>query len=167
MFSCPRSRQKNWSRETGSAVPSHVGLLILHTRAVNLVLTHGIPPDFRGGVHFFILIHHTPSSQSRIYRVTQLRIDGVHCRESAGTGPIVVLKIVPVTDAITGAAFAGLTMDQLEMCASVFPHLNNVEVKISGGMCLKKNQCIVSTHEIQEIKFPLTEGCSEGLDTLK
>ena len=31
---------------------------------------------------------HTPSGQSRVYRVTQLRTDGVHCRESAGTGPV-------------------------------------------------------------------------------
>ena len=29
-FPCPRSRQKIWSRETGSAVPSRVSLLILH-----------------------------------------------------------------------------------------------------------------------------------------
>ena len=30
-----------------------------------------------------IYIHrHTPSGQSRLYRVTQLRTDGVHCRES-------------------------------------------------------------------------------------
>ena len=28
------------------------------------------------------IYHHTPSSQSRLYRVTQLRTDGVHCRES-------------------------------------------------------------------------------------
>ena len=26
--------------------------------------------------------HHTPSGQSRLHRVTQLRTDGVHCRES-------------------------------------------------------------------------------------
>ena len=31
---------------------------------------------------------HTPSGQSRVHRVTQLRTDGVHCRESAGTGPV-------------------------------------------------------------------------------
>ena len=49
---------------------------------------YGIPPEFRGGVHLFILDRHTPSGQSRVYRVTQLRIDGVHCRESAGTGPV-------------------------------------------------------------------------------
>ena len=34
------------------------------------------------------------SGQSRVYRVTQLRTDGVHCRESAGTGPA-NLKVVP------------------------------------------------------------------------
>ena len=36
----------------------------------------------------------TPSGQSRVYRVTQLRTDGVHCRESAGTRPV-NLKVVP------------------------------------------------------------------------
>ena len=38
----------------------------------------------------------TPSGQgqSRVYRVTQLRTDGIHCRESAGTGPV-KLKVVP------------------------------------------------------------------------
>ena len=39
-----------WSRETGSAVPSRVSLLISMLR-LNLVLTYGIPPEFRGGVH--------------------------------------------------------------------------------------------------------------------
>ena len=53
-------------------------------------------------------INQTPSGQSQVYRFTQLRTDGVHCRESAGTGPV-NLKVVPVT----GAAFASITMDQL------------------------------------------------------
>ena len=52
------------------------------------------PPEFLDGVHLFILNRHTPSGQSRVYRVTQLRTDGVHCRESAGTG-LVNLKVVP------------------------------------------------------------------------
>ena len=52
------------------------------------MLTYGIPPEFRGGVHIFTYNRHTLSSQSRVYRVTQLRTDGVHCRESAGTGPV-------------------------------------------------------------------------------
>ena len=45
-----------------------------------------------------------------------LRTDGVHCRESAGTGPV-VLKVVPVTD----TAILQVTMDQL-ICTSLFPH---------------------------------------------
>ena len=50
------------------------------------MLTHEIPPDFRSGVHLFIYtaIRH---------RVMQVRTDGGHCRESAGTGPV-VLKVV-------------------------------------------------------------------------
>ena len=60
---------------------------------LNLVLTYGIHPEFRGGVHLFIYNRHTPLGQSRVYRVTQLRTDGVHCRDSAGTGPV-SLKVV-------------------------------------------------------------------------
>ena len=50
---------------------------------------------------FIYLNRHTPSGQSRVYRVAQLCTDGVHCRESAGTGPI-NLQVVP-----NGAALAG------------------------------------------------------------
>ena len=53
MFPCPRSRLRIWSRETGSAVPSRVSLLIFILR-LNLVLTYDIPSEFRGGVHLFI-----------------------------------------------------------------------------------------------------------------
>ena len=52
IFSCPRSRLRSWSREKGPAVPSRVSLLIFMLR-MNLVLTRGIPPDFRGGVHLY------------------------------------------------------------------------------------------------------------------
>ena len=45
---------ESWSRETGSAVPSRVNLLISILR-LNLVLTNGILPEFREGVHLFIL----------------------------------------------------------------------------------------------------------------
>ena len=37
---------------------------------------------------FIYLYRKPPSDQSRVYRVTLLRTDGVHCRESAGTGPV-------------------------------------------------------------------------------
>ena len=49
-----RSCLRIWSRETSSAVPSRVSLLISILR-LNLVLTYGIPPEFGGGVHLFIL----------------------------------------------------------------------------------------------------------------
>ena len=45
-FACLRI----WSCETGSAVPSRASLLISILR-LNQVLTCGIPPEFRGGVH--------------------------------------------------------------------------------------------------------------------
>ena len=53
IFPCPRLRAIIWSCGMGSAVPSRVSLLISIPRQ-NLVLTYGIPPDFRGGVHLFI-----------------------------------------------------------------------------------------------------------------
>ena len=59
--------------------------------------------------------HHTPSGQSRVYRVMQLRTDDVHCRESVGTGPV-VLKVVRVT----GAAFASPWTKCC--CAPLFSH---------------------------------------------
>ena len=37
---------------------------------------------------FIYLSRNTPSGQSRVYRVTQLRTDGVHCLESAITEPV-------------------------------------------------------------------------------
>ena len=52
--SCPRSRLTIWSRETGSTILSRVSLCSFSTLRLNLVLTCGIPPDFRGGVHIFI-----------------------------------------------------------------------------------------------------------------
>ena len=82
------SCRRIWSSETSSAAaPSRPSLSISILR-LNLVLTYGIPIEFRGGVR------HTPSGQSRVYRLTHLRIDDVQCRESAGTEPV-NLKVVP------------------------------------------------------------------------
>ena len=53
MFPCPRSRLRILSHEMGLAIPSRVSLLISILR-LNLVLTYGVPPEFRGGVHLFI-----------------------------------------------------------------------------------------------------------------
>ena len=51
----PRTCRRIWSRKTGSAVPSSVSLLISIILRLDLVLTYGIPPEFRGGVYLFII----------------------------------------------------------------------------------------------------------------
>ena len=81
----PRACLRIWSRETGSAVPSRVSLLISILR-LNLVLTHGILPEFRGVVHVFTQTGQYVIGSVPSYCVTQLRTDGVNCRESADTG---------------------------------------------------------------------------------
>ena len=48
IFPCARACLRIWSREAGSAIPSRVSLLISILR-LNMVLTYGIPPEFRGG----------------------------------------------------------------------------------------------------------------------
>ena len=89
------------NRETGSTISSRVNVLIIHTQAESgASLLTGFLPILAAA--YIYLYRHTQSSQSRVYRVTQMRTDGVHCGESAGTGPV-VFKVVPVT----GAAFAG------------------------------------------------------------
>ena len=85
-FSVPVSRQRIWPRETGSAVPSLVSLLILHTQADSGAYSRD-SSRFPRRRQFIYLKRHPPSGQSRVYRVTQLRTGGVHCRESTGTGP--------------------------------------------------------------------------------
>ena len=109
IFPCPRSRVRIWSRETGSAVPSRVSLLISVLRLKSGACSRDSSrvPRRRSFTHLY---RHTPSGQSRVYRITQVRTDGVHCRESAGAEPV-VLKVVPVTS----AAFFLVPMDQL-MC---------------------------------------------------
>ena len=115
IFPCPRTCLRIWSRETGSAVPSLISLLILHTQAESGAYSRD-SYRFPRRRPFIYLDHHTPSGQCRLYRVTQLCTNDVHCRESAGKGPV-VLEIVP----LTGAAILQVTMDQL-ISASLFPH---------------------------------------------
>ena len=88
------------------------------TLSLNMVRVRGIPPAFRGYVHLFIPSYAIGSAPSLSGHAKWRTDGGVHCRESTGTGPAVVLKVVPVTGA---AAFSGFTMDQL-LCATLFPH---------------------------------------------
>ena len=53
IFPCPRLQLRIWSRETGSAVPSRVSLLILHTQAESGAYSRD-SHTFRGGVNLFI-----------------------------------------------------------------------------------------------------------------
>ena len=69
-FGCPVPRQ-----------PAH-----LHTQAESGAYLRD-PSRVPRRRPLFILDHYTPSGQSRVYWITQLRTDVVHCRESAGTGP--------------------------------------------------------------------------------
>ena len=100
---CPRSCLKIWFREVGSAVPSRVTLTVLYTILYSgwiwCLLTGFLPLSAAAPIY---LHSQPPSGHPRVYQVAQLRTDGVPCRESAGTGPV-VFKVVPVT----GAAFAG------------------------------------------------------------
>ena len=67
----------------------------LHTQAESACLLTGfLPSSAAASFYSFTTDRHTPSGQSRVYRVTQLSTDGVHCREFAGTGPV-NLKVVP------------------------------------------------------------------------
>ena len=109
------SSPRIWSRETGSAVPSRVSLLVPHTQAESGTYSRN-SSRFPRRRPFIYLERHTPLGQCRLYRVAQSRTNDVNCRESAGTGPV-VLKVVPVTD----AAILQVTMDHL-ICTSLFPH---------------------------------------------
>ena len=83
--------------------------LILHTQAESSIWSNTslrasvIPPAFPDGIHPY---SQAPSGQSRVYRVTQTRTDGIHRQELAGTGPA-VLKVVQVT----GAVYSGNPTD--------------------------------------------------------
>ena len=78
-FPCPCSCLRIWSRETGLVVPSRASLVIFHAQAEiwgALVLLTGFLPIFAAASIY--LYRHTPSGQqSRFYRITQLRSDGV------------------------------------------------------------------------------------------
>ena len=57
-----------------------------------MVLTHEISPAFRGGVIVHLFLPPTAiGSVPSLYQVTQLRTDGIHCQESAGTWSVVPL----------------------------------------------------------------------------
>ena len=109
-FPCPRSRLRIWFRETGLAVPSLVSLLILYTNAESGAWYSSRIPGRRPYIF-------TSTTHPRVYRVTQLRTDGIHCRESVGTGPVVLSQ-----GSSSNGCCPCITMDQMLLCSSLFPH---------------------------------------------
>ena len=94
-------------------LPAH-----LHTQAESGACFRGSSRAPRRRPFIYYLNRHTtPSGQSRVYRVTHLRTDGVHCRESAGTGPV-NLKVVPNGRVLPWQ----VTIDQLICAWLSFPH---------------------------------------------
>ena len=94
------------------------------------LLTGFLPMSTAASIYF--CQHHTPSGQSGVYRVTQLRADGVHCRESVGTGPVGLVFFTVAR--ITGAAFASPWTKCY--CAPLFSHTHSwytvIMFKLSG-----------------------------------
>ena len=98
-FSKTRSAKASRSPLEGFAKASRRRHGRLHLETIRQKMTS--PPKTTilficlGVPDYIYLNRHTPSSQSQVCRViTQLRTDGVHCRESAGTGPV-NLEVVP------------------------------------------------------------------------
>ena len=84
---------ENLVSRDGFSRPSRVSLLIISILRLNLVLTYGILPEFRGGVHLLIEI-------AIRHQVSPECIGSRNCApmaftaESSGTGPV-NLKVVP------------------------------------------------------------------------
>ena len=53
-FLCPRSRLENLVTRDGLGSPLPASACSFSILKLNVVLTHGISPEFRGGVHFLI-----------------------------------------------------------------------------------------------------------------
>ena len=87
---CPFAPENMVSRG-GSAVPSRVSLLILHTKAESGAYSRDSYRFPRRRPH--ISSTAIGSVPIRVYQVTRLRTDGVHCRQSAGTEPVVRMEV--------------------------------------------------------------------------
>ena len=115
IFPCTLSRLRICSRETGSAVPSPIRLLISTPQAKSGAYLRGSSRFPRRRPFIIYFNRYTPSGQCRVYRVTHLSTYSVHCRESTGTGSV-VLQLVPVT----GAALAGFLTSFFCRCPSAY-----------------------------------------------
>ena len=142
IFPCPRACLRIWSREMGSAVPSRVSLLISILR-LNLVLTYGITPEFRGGVHMKppYAIGSVPSLSGHAiaYRWRSLpRVRRHRASKPQGSSE----RVLPWQITMDQLIFASLS----HTCMCVFFHINRT-IRASA-MCV----CVFFP-SILEIKF--------------
>ena len=110
---CPPLRLRIWSRETGTAVPSHVSLLILHIQAESGAYSRD-PPDFRGRVHLFMsptAIESVPSLSGHAIAYRWRSLPSVRRHRASS----------PQCYSSSGCSFSCITMDHL-ICASLFPY---------------------------------------------
>ena len=114
---------------TGSAVLFRVNPLNTYPQAESDAYSRVLPLSAAASN---FLYRQPPTGPSRLCRVTQLRTDGVHCRESASTGPV-VLNVVQVT----GAAYSGNPVGQI-LCASRFQHPLLIVVQRTSTIHTKK-----------------------------
>ena len=98
-----------------------------------------------------------PLGQSRVYRVTQLRTDGILRRESADTG-LKVLKVVPVMGELPLQG----SMEHL-ICTSLFPLL---EISTGNLRCSCRLKCYWYVIAPGEFSSPVALGEAGMSDTL-
>ena len=104
---------------------------------LNLVLTHGIPPEFHGGVHIFLPAPHTIGSVPSLsghaiaYRLRSLPRVRWHRASS------------PKGSSSNGCCLC-ITMNQILLCSSLFPHplmVYSEYVQIIGSISKYKYCC--------------------------
>ena len=93
---------------------------------------------------FIYLNRHTPSGQSQVYRDTQLRPNGVHCRESAGTGPVNP-KVVPnLLDTYKSSLSHPQERTHTVGCQSC---MRSVRISVALGI-----ECVQTFHQKRRVK---------------
>ena len=111
---CSRSRLRIWFRETDLAVPSRVSLPILHTQAGSGAYSRDYSRCQRWRPYIFTTTHH---------RVSPGFIGSRNCVPIAFTAesPLAQGQYSPQGSSSNGCSLC-ITVDQLLLCASLFPH---------------------------------------------
>ena len=119
----PRLHLRIWSREAHSLRPFRpVPARSFSLLRLDMVLIRGISPASLDDIHLHNMYRQPPSGQSRIHLVTQGHTDDVHCQESTGTGPPVILKVILVT---------GVAFFRLNQGPTLFASLCNTDILYS------------------------------------